>query len=218
MPSDSSPPFPIGARIAGIIWIVVGTLGLFGVVYSLVTGTMAQQPQPNINAQQQQAAQAGQICGLIIAVLFYAIFLFVGIQTVRGRARGLKGNSIGSIVFSVLVGGFGALAMIGGIALMNGAAPKPANMGNVDPIMIILSAAFILLIGLGLLVAGILGLFSNSAYLDWRDEVYPERKRRRRTRDEEDDWDDDDRRGRSSRDDDDRDDRDDREPRRRDRD
>ena len=72
-------------KAAGIIWIVVGGLGLLGQLMSLGAGFRPQ-----------------NILGLAIAVAF----LVCGIQTVMGKAKDTLGNGIGSIVIGLLNGGF----------------------------------------------------------------------------------------------------------------
>jgi hypothetical protein len=93
-------------KAAGIIWIVVGALGVLGQLLSLGGGFRPQ-----------------NIAGLVISVAF----LIVGIQTITGKAKDTLGNGIGSIVIGLLNGAFlvyvtsalpGALA---GVALLFGA-------------------------------------------------------------------------------------------------
>jgi hypothetical protein len=201
------PDFPVGATIAGIIWIVVGSLGLIGATINLVTGAADFGP-PNQQPPPPGAAE-GRMCGMVLGVLIYLAFLLVGIQTVKGNARGLIGNSVGSVLVSLILLGVGALGFLVGAAVPGG---QNANRG----ILLVMS---LLLLGLGggLMLAGILGFVNNTAYQEWRaSEGLDGRRRRRRDDDYDDDYDDRPRRRRDDDDYDDDGDRRDRRPRRRD--
>jgi hypothetical protein len=206
-PSRSRDQFPVGVRVAGIIWIVFGALGLIGQAILLV-----------VNMGQPAAAQGGggpvgsPFAGVGCGVLFALAFLFVGIQTVKGTAKSTLGNGIGSIIFAVLY-------LICGAVLMAGSGFVPAGANTT---LLIVMGVIIIVQGLALLTAGALALMGKSAYEEWRVAQGLDRRKRRtqEERDYEDDRprrrrrdfdDDEDRSRRRERDDDDRDDR----PRRR---
>lgn len=166
-------PFPVGARVAGIIWIVFGTVGL-----------VAQLASFGMNANQGGAGATGPICGILFAVAF----LMIGIQTVRGTAKTTLANGIGSIIFSLVYFGLGAMMALGGAFLAN-ANPQQAQAQGVQQFAIIMS---VVLFGFGglLLIAGVLAIMANTAYKDWRraEGLTPSSRRRPARRD--DDYDD----------------------------
>ena len=72
---------------------------------------------PNVPANQQAAVNGAQSCASVIGFIIYLIFLLAGIQTVQGKAKGLKGNGIGSIVFSLLFFVAGVAGIVNAMAL-----------------------------------------------------------------------------------------------------
>jgi hypothetical protein len=168
-PRRSATAFPMGVRVAGIIWIAFGALGLIGQAINLV-----------ISLGQAAAAAGGgpggsPYAGVGCGILFALAFLFVGIQTVKGTAKSTLGNGIGSIVFAVLY-------LICGIGLMAGGGFLPAAA---ESTMLIILGLIVIVQGLALLTAGALALMGKSAYEEWRVAQGFGRKRRR-TREEED--------------------------------
>src|SRR4051794_41003528 len=90
-------PFPSGVRLAGIIWIGFGALGIIGALFNFAMsfGNAAA-------AQGRGAGGAPNFCSLGCGLIIPIVFLMVGIQTVKGTAKGVLGNAIGSIVFGLL--------------------------------------------------------------------------------------------------------------------
>ena len=150
--------FPTGAKIAGIIWIAYGSLGLLSNLVSLAL-TAGQGMGPNI-------------CGTVVGILIAAAFLFVGVQTVKGTAPGTLGNGIGSLIIGVLQLTCGGLILAGGGILAAGGgggaggAPPPGagDLGTVAMVM----GVIVILLGLSLVTAGVLALMNKSAYENWR--------------------------------------------------
>jgi len=165
---NDDPPFPVTVLIAGIAWIVFGSLialsMLIMVVAVIVVGGAV---------DREGALAAGVLMGGCLGVIALG-FIFVGIQTVRGTAPGTIGNGIGSIVY--------ALFNLAGIGVL---------IEQRNYVWAVASAAFVL----GLIVAGILALVGTPAYKEWRrvrawreDREFDRRMRRRRrsAREEED--------------------------------
>jgi hypothetical protein len=90
---------------------------------------------------------AGGIGVVVLLSLFALAFLFVGVQSVRGTAPDTLGNGAGSIIFALLELG-------SGVANLNAGQYLQAGVG--------------LLLGLGLLAAGILALVGRGEYKAWR--------------------------------------------------
>jgi hypothetical protein len=97
------PKSPQTVTTAGIIWIVVGSLILLnGLVTLLLALTI---PAPGKGGAARNPATdvvIGLASGMLCLGLFGAVFLHVGIQTVRGAAQDSLGNGIGSIAFGIL--------------------------------------------------------------------------------------------------------------------
>lgn len=135
--TNSAPPYPgyapsgqgtysrpASVTTAAIFWIIYGGLGLLGNLISLVNG-----------------AVGGGVFGLLIS----AVFLSVGISSIRGKAKDTLGNAIGSLVL-------GGLGLLGSIYLM-----------TINPAVGVVTILFVLL----LVVAGILALIGRQGYRDW---------------------------------------------------
>ena len=203
-------PFPGGVKAAGIIWIAFGVLGLLGQLFSFVMNVA------NQAAQAGPGQPGGNVCGIGCGVLFALAFLIIGIQTVRGTAKGTLGNGIGSLIFGLLYAGLAVFAFVMGVT---GRLPAPA-----DTVMLVLGGLMALL-ALALFTAGILAIAGRDAYAQWRAAEGLDRPARRRTQEERDYDDDRPRRRRGLDDEDDRprrrprdEDEDDDRPRRRPRD
>src|SRR5262245_45641031 len=138
----SLPPFPGTVLTAGIIWIVFGGLIILNAVGVVLLGLVLVGRGPGAG----EMATAIVLVSLIVAV-FGAVFLMVGIQSIRGTARATLANGSGSIVFG-LIAFAGALSLIGSNQVIQG----------------ILS----FLSGSGLLAAGVLALVGRSDYRAWR--------------------------------------------------
>jgi hypothetical protein len=125
---------PGAAVAASIMWIIYGGLALIGNLAALGAsgGKMG----------------TGGILGIGIAVAF----LVAGIQTIMGKAKGMLGNGIASIVLGALVSI--AFLLLG--ALIRGFKAPPA--------LLLVGVLF----GGMLITAGILACVGNKAYKDYR--------------------------------------------------
>ncbi|WP_088254193.1 hypothetical protein [Fimbriiglobus ruber] len=161
------PKFPIGVRVAGIIWIVFGSLGLLGVVVDVVlSGVAAADGGPNTRG-------GGSVC---CSGLLSGLFLWLGIQTVRGTAKDTLWSSIGSFVFSVIyaVLGIGALFAAMAVNQINNQPPGPGRAGApamapIAGILFALLGVMALLLAVMMFAAGLLGLLGRSQYSLWRE-------------------------------------------------
>ncbi|WP_020474339.1 hypothetical protein [Zavarzinella formosa] len=165
-----SPTFPKLVKTAGYIWIVFGSLILLSalVSFAIETATKADDPKNN---------PVGGVCSLIISVLFGAVFFHVGKQSISGEAKDTLGNSIGSIIFSLIYSGIGVMSVVAGLA-MGGGAAGPIILGLVMAVC-----------SLGLLVAGVMALMGRTQYKAWKKDQRaknPKTKKRKKVdRDEE---------------------------------
>ena len=138
------PVYPTTVTIAGIAWIIFGGLIIVNLlVFLLFMFVMAAGAQGG----ERGAAVAGGVCGGFLFGLFGAVFIHVGIQSVRGTARDTLGNGIGSIFFGLLNVGSGLLQAGSGQVIQGG-------------------VGFVL--GAGLIAAGVLALVGRSDYKAWR--------------------------------------------------
>lgn len=150
LPSLEVPSFPTAVRIAGVIWIVFGGLFLLNAALNLLL---------SMGRQGQEGPQvAGGLCGMVLGMLFGAVFIHVGVQSIRGTAVDTLGNAIGSIAFGLLVGGLGTLGVISTLALG----------GQEKTVILLIVGAVNLLVALGLLTAGVLALMGRAQYRIWR--------------------------------------------------
>jgi hypothetical protein len=171
--SRSGAEFPTGAKIAGIIWIAFGALGLLSNLVNIA-----------ISAGQGGAGGGPQFAGIGCGILIAAAFLFVGIQTVKGTAASMIGNGIGSLIFGVLQLTCGGVMMAGGGIIAAGGGGAPPGGGAAGSVAMIIGGITIVF-GLALITAGTLALMNKSAYDEWR-AAEGLGKRRRRTADERD--------------------------------
>jgi hypothetical protein len=160
---DDLPPirgqFPKMVQVAGIIWIVFGCIIALNAAVNMVLSFGNEAPGG-------KAAQGGgaNICAPIIGFLFGAVFIHVGQQSIRGLAKDTLGNAIGSIVFALLIGGVGAMALLGGAIL--GAVGGP--VGGALSLVAIIIGTINLIASLGLFAAGVMALIGRSDYLAWK--------------------------------------------------
>jgi hypothetical protein len=124
--------FPQTVRVAGILWIVFGGL----IVPQVVVGLMTSPVSTNV--------VLGGCCGVPVLTIGAAC-VWVGIQTVRGKASSMKGNDTGSIIF-------GVLNLCLGLALIDH-----------DPVQGTLS----LIAGCGLVTAGLFAMAGRYHYRVW---------------------------------------------------
>jgi hypothetical protein len=116
-------------------------------------------------------------------MLIPAAFLYVGYQTVTGKAKDTLGNSIGSIGLGLLQFVGAALIGLGGAGVFG----RGGAFGGGQQELLIVIAAVIAVFGSMLVGAGALALMGRKAYKEWRGEQgydRPRRRRRRRDRDE----------------------------------
>jgi hypothetical protein len=135
---------PTTVKAAGVIWIVFGCLILLNAAANLALSV-------------GRAQAAGGMCTGWIAILFGAVFIHVGVQSIRGTARDTLGNGIGSIIFGLLNGGIGALLLLGALATGRATALVPAIIGGIN-----------LVSSVGLLAAGVLAILGREDYKAWR--------------------------------------------------
>jgi hypothetical protein len=153
--------FPVLAGLAGVIWILFGIFFLLGsfVVLALVVIALAAAPShadPSHPAPELLAV--GVICPLALAFFFGAVFLFVGIQTVRGKSAEILSNAIGSILIGLLIGAWGVFALSDYMS----AKTKDVTVAEWTRVGIG-AAGFIVLF-----FAGILALGGSGRYKAWR--------------------------------------------------
>ena len=132
------PAFLKTVLIAGILWIVFGAWGLvIGGLMFAVVGSLSPVP----------------FWGLI----FGGASVYVGIHTVRGTARGMWGNALGSIVFALFIftHAFSVVAALG------------PQQGPDQLIAGVLDAAGTSFAALGFLAAGVLALWGRHEYRFW---------------------------------------------------
>jgi hypothetical protein len=140
-PRRRRPRLPGTVLAAGIIWVVIG--GLILLSFAVFMLILFSAPQPAGPAD----PRAGFVCVGLLGALFGAVFVHVGIQSIRGTAKDTLGNGIGSLVFGLLQAGAAAL---------QGAAGRIPQAGT--------HALF----AAGLLAAGVLALVGRSEYKAWR--------------------------------------------------
>jgi hypothetical protein len=136
--SAVGPAFPKTVLIAGIIWIVLGAWGVVigGLMFAIV-GSLSPVP----------------FWGLI----FGGASAYVGIHTVRGTARGMRGNALGSVAFALFIF-IHALSAVA--ALDPQQSPDRLIAGAIDAV----GTAFV---ALGFLAAGVLALWGRHEYASW---------------------------------------------------
>jgi hypothetical protein len=126
---------PGSVTAAAIMWIIYGGFGLLGNLMGL-------------------AASGGRTGGSSVVGLGIAVaFLITGIQALGGKARGLLGSGIASIVLGALVAI--ALIALGGIA---------HDFHKIAGLLVVLG----LLFGGFLVTAGVLACVGNTRYKAWR--------------------------------------------------
>lgn len=141
-PRPSDVPFPRGIRIAGIIWICFGVIGLLNAAASFALVLIAAGSNPG-----------SPICGAMIALGY----LIVGIQTVKGTAKGTVGNGITSLFFALL---YGAVAVL--IITMNPLLPGGPN--SLLWVVSVISCA----LAVAMAAAGVLAIRDREAYANWQ--------------------------------------------------
>jgi hypothetical protein len=155
------PEHPATVKIAGILWIIFGGLLLLaGVGYSVVEVVQNYGSRGDPLYPALMTVSIG--CGAAIPGLIGAAFVLVGIRSVRGKARGTLGNSIGSIVLG------GSLCWLSAAFVMGWG----GGWMNI----------LVFACGSGLLTAGVLGLIGRGKYKAWYQMRHPPARRRRSAR------------------------------------
>lgn len=134
--------FPTMVSIAGVMWIIFGALIVVSLIINLLLLNDVRPARGN-----DEAVAGGRICGLVFFGLFGFAFIRGGFQSMNGSAKDTMGNSIGSIVLSLL---FAAVAIFG--------------LAKGDPATGIGGLIF----ALGLFTPGLLALIARADYLDWK--------------------------------------------------
>ena len=156
--------YPGTVFAAGVIWIVFGCLILLNALTNLVLTAGAGEG----GGAADGAEATGRGCGIMFVVIIGAVFIHVGVQSTRGTARDTLGNSIGSLVFALLIGAVGAFAFIGGLAAG----------GNPRALVALIVGVLNLLAAGGLLTAGVLAIVGREDYRAWRRTQQDRRGRR----------------------------------------
>ncbi len=147
-------------RAAGIIWTIFGGLILLNfAILALILLVLAPAAPPGTRG----AAIGATMCLGAFLGLIGGVFILVGIQTITGSARDTLGNGIGSIIFSLLIGGSGLVTLVGGRG-------EAANL---------IGGAINVLAGAGLMAAGVMALIGRDQYRAWRQAHSPPPPRRR---------------------------------------
>lgn len=145
-PDGAGVRFPMRVRIAGIIWIAFGALGLLGALIAIISSIVvgAQGPAPDFCAP---------ACLTTIAL----VSLLSGVQTIRGTSVSIGGNAVASIGFGILISVMMAMMMTGGVFPQRGWS------------VVVLVGSIYFLVALSLVAAGVLALIGKSDYDKWRE-------------------------------------------------
>jgi hypothetical protein len=144
--SRTAPEFPKLVIAAGIIWVVVGALGVLSLAVSVAMAFGNQVPD-----------LARGLSPPMGAFLIPVLFLFFGMKSVSGIARNTVVYGVGSFVLGVFEMGVGLMLLAGGIAVRAEQATIAGDMG-----------ILVTLFGTAHIVAGILALAGRASYRDWR--------------------------------------------------
>jgi hypothetical protein len=90
-------PYPVTVLVAGVIWVILGSLLLLGLAAAVVVAVLAG------GGLGRPATWPLAACGLGMVGLLGMIFLNFGVQCVRGTSSGVGSNGAASIVFGLLV-------------------------------------------------------------------------------------------------------------------
>jgi hypothetical protein len=160
--SEKGRVFPATVRIAGIVWMVMGTVIILNGVWSLGI------PAEGVNAN---GLNAGVVCAASLALLFGIAFIFVGQQTLRGTAKDTFGNAIGSLFIGIAPLVYGFATLVTGLEAAN----MPADIRNAsleiasaNVELLIFVGAVYFVSGMGLLTAGTFAIIGRSEYRKWR--------------------------------------------------
>jgi len=132
--------YPQTTRAAGIIWTVFGSLLVAAAIgHSVASGMTA-------------------VCILIVAFVFGCVFIYTGVKSIRGTAREILSNCIGSVLFGLLWGGFNLLVLR---TLVFG---QPGPVNGFGALIVCVYVAC----GIGFVTAGILAFLGRKDYRKWR--------------------------------------------------
>ena len=145
--------YPKRVLTAGIIWVIYGVLFLLNGAVVFWQGVVLVVHE---DSQHANPMKIMVVCVSVFIGLIAMAFLWIGVQCIRGTARGLLGRSIISIIF-------GALGLL--------SVPVQLSMGNAGV------AIVGLILGAALILAGVLALQARSNYQLWRSGQKPESKR-----------------------------------------
>ena len=138
---------PSGIHFAGIVWITLGTLALAMIALGYPLGPIA------------MVVDNQSITFYCCGCIFNTVFLMGGILTVRGNVMDVLGNSIGSIIASLLFLGMGLFMTLMGVSVFS------RNSANIEPLLI---GLIVFLLGGLFMLASILSLINRRAYLRWK--------------------------------------------------
>jgi hypothetical protein len=127
----TAPARPMLATVAAVIWLATGGVGALLSLVQLLQGAIF----------------------FLFVVLFYLVFVLVGVQTLLGKAKDTLGNAIGSLLFGLLgaVWYGHSLLTAGGV------------LGGVFLVLFLMGV----LQGLALIAAGVAALLARTAYVAW---------------------------------------------------
>jgi hypothetical protein len=135
----AEPAFPKTVLVAGIIWIVLG-----GWVF-LIAGCM-------MAMERHDSPMSISAWGLVSG----AVSIYIGIQTVRGKARGMNANGLASIVFGLFIVIHTTSVVV--------ALPHQRDFGLVAGLVDAVGTAFV---ALGFLAAGLFAFRGRHEYEIW---------------------------------------------------
>jgi hypothetical protein len=133
MPANSTVPVPTLPQCAGWIWLIMGSFGAASMIFGIVLAFFM-----------ASEARAVLIAITTAVFLFSGCIAWIGLRTVRGRAKDIMGNGFGSIV----------------IGLMSVFEETQKMLSGSSPEVLIPGLIFIL--------AGVLALIGRTNYLAWR--------------------------------------------------
>jgi hypothetical protein len=133
---------------AGIVWLIFGCLSVGGAAVQLLLVFAG----PGLAAFGPGAVNeaVGTVCGAVPAMLVGAVFVHVGLQSLRGTAPAVLGNGIGSILFGVLYTAVGVVLLVTAAEVL------------------VLTAVFCFFLALTLYAAGVLALLGRADYKTFR--------------------------------------------------
>ena len=166
MPNDDSEPsgsvrFPKLLRWSAKFWIVVSVLILLSFVFTLFAPMIFDRTRkPSV--REQELRNTALMIQTVTSVVFGALFLVIGITTLRGIVRGMLPYSIVIILLSVV----SIVAQCLTISLNVPILSKPAV--SFPALVNCIVAGIVIVFSLFVLLTGIVALCQNKAYKLWR--------------------------------------------------